>query len=164
MGCWWRSQEGRPPNSHSPQMYGPGLKIFFSFFRVFYFRRCTVPVWRLFPFTLLCKVDDVPEDGQHVLLRDHLDKGGQVEERRELGGAASKIELIGTRLVEVPRNVDVNCVQACSLVKIVGIIYKSLFLSYVYVPCIVLVLFSNTVDEPWIINFQSHPQAFLSAT
>ena len=78
----------------------------------------------LFPFTLLRKVDDAPEDGQHVLLRDHLDKGGQVEERRELGGAASKIELIGTRLVEVPRNVDVNCVQACSLVDIVGIIYN----------------------------------------
>ena len=154
MGCSWRSQEGRPPNSHSPQMYGPGLEIFFSFLCVFYFLRCTAPVWRLFPFALLRKVDDVPEDGQHVLLRDHLDKGGQVEERRELGGAASKIELIGTRLVEVPWNVDVNCVQACSLVDIVGIIYnflKSLFLSYVYVPCIVSVLFSNTVDEPWII-------------
>ena len=85
-------------------MYGPGLKII------------SIPP--------LCQVDDVPEDGQHVLLRDHLDKGGQVEEGRELGGAASKIELIGTRLVEVPWNVDVNCVQACSLVDIVGIIYK----------------------------------------
>ena len=86
-----------------PQMYRPGLKVISLHLR---------------------KVDDVPEDGQHVLLRDHLDKGGQVEERRELGGATSKIELIGTRLVEVPRNVDVNCVQACSLVDIVGIIYK----------------------------------------
>ena len=116
-------------------MYRPGLKIISRHLR---------------------KVDDVPEDGQHVLLRDHLDKGGQVEERRELGGAAPKIELIGTRLVEVPRNVDVNCVQACSLVDIVGIIYKFvkfLFLSYVYIPCIVSVLFSNTVDEPWIIDF-----------
>ena len=155
MGCSWSSQEGRPPNSHSPQMYGPGLKIFFSFFRVFYFRRCTAPVWRFFPFTLLCKVDVVPEDGQHVLLRDHLDKGGQVEERRELGGAASKVELIGTRLVEVPWNVYVNCVQACSLVKmlVLNIYSHPYFLSYDYVPCIVSVLFSNTVDEPWIMIF-----------
>ena len=106
----------------------PWPKDIFFIFRVFYFRRCTDPAWRLFLFTLLRKVDDVPEDGQHVLLRDHLDEGGQVEERRELGGAASKVELIGTRLVEVPWNVNVNCVQASSLVKMVGVKYLFKFL------------------------------------
>ena len=101
----------------------PRPEDFFLFFLISYFFRCRIRP-EDFSIPPLCKVDDVPEDGQHVLLRDHLDEGGQVEERRELGGAASKVELIGTRLVEVPRNVDVNCVQACSLVDIVGIIYN----------------------------------------
>ena len=66
-----------------------------------------------FPFS--ADVRSGPEDGQHVLLLDHLHEGGQVEERRELGRTISKIELVGTRLVEVPRHIHINSVESSRL-------------------------------------------------
>ena len=103
-------------------------------------------------FPLSADVRSGPEDGQHVLLLDHLHEGGQVEERRELGRAISKIELVGTRLVEVPRHIHINSVESSRLCFRDDKQY--LFLDFVFsfdqtVPCIALALFSNTVGEPW---------------
>ena len=66
-----------------------------------------------FPFS--ADIRSGPEDCQHVLLLDHLDEGGQVKEGRELGGAISKVKLVGARLVEVPRDIHINSVETSSL-------------------------------------------------
>ena len=101
-------------------------------------------------FPLSADVRSGPEDGQHVLLLDHLHEGGQVEERRELGRASSKIELVGTRLVEVPRHIHINSVESSRLCFRDDKQYLVLDFSFDQtVPCIALALFSNTVGEPW---------------
>ena len=62
-------------------------------------------------FPLSADVRSGPEDGQHVLLLDHLDEGGQVEEGGELGGSISKVKLVDARFVEVPRHIQINSVE-----------------------------------------------------
>ena len=72
----------------------------------------------------------MPEDGQHVLLLDHLDEGGQVEEGGELGSAVAKVKLVGARLMEVPRDIHINGVETSSL-PWCGFIFVGVFLG----PC-----------------------------
>jgi len=54
--------------------------------------------------------------GQHVLLLYHLQKPGDVEEGGELTASIPEVKLVPARLVKVPGNINIDCVEPGGLV------------------------------------------------
>ena len=93
---------GRPPNSHSAQIYGPIMRIKMQLLLVYL-------DWLLYGSLILCICISNytwPKYHEQIFLLGHFQKPRKVEKRWKISSSIAEIKDSLFRLVQIPRNIS----------------------------------------------------------